>query len=184
MSSQKADVARHVQRVHVRVEEAGGKTYHKCEQCPAGYSRKNMLAQHVKLVHAPKQDEGTRGRVERADDLGDDVGDDLGDEKGSAGSNHYIYGIEGDDRSGEEDDGDGEFAAKEKELADKEAELRDYERIVEQSEEEAAKARENLLRGLTTKYEYLCQKVGPEEAQRLFQKVTKECQVANVNKPQ
>ena len=105
-----------------------------------------MLAQHVKLVHAPKQDEGTRGRVERADDLGDDVGDDLGDEKGSAGSNHYIYGIEGADWSGEEDDGDGELAAKEKELADKEAELRDYERIVEQSEEEAAKARENLLR--------------------------------------
>ena len=149
-----------------------------------------MLAQHVRLVH-PEHDE--EGRVENEDDLCDqpvyeddndgdhkgDSGNDLGDTRGSASPS--TSGTESADRySGEDDD----LAAKERELANKEAELRDYERVVEQSEEEAKKAREELLKGLRAKYEYLCQKVGPEEAQRLFQKVTKECQNESVNKAQ
>ena len=150
-----------------------GKKLHKCEQCPAIYSRENMLAQHVKLVHAKQDDQG----AENAGDLGINLGHDLGinhrDDERSEGPNRTKSG----DRNGDE-----ELAAKERELADKEAELRDYERIVEQSEEEAEKVagvKQKLLQGLRTKYEYLSQKVGPEEAHRLFQKVTKECQDPN-----
>ena len=303
--------------------------FHKCDLCPAGYSMKRLLAQHVKLVHAQPDEEQVENADDTGNDLGDDIGSALGDDKRSAEPTHSTSTTEstdwsgekagdeafaakereladkeaelqnyeqivklsekeaekvanniGDDNgddlddelgggersagktnststtesadgSGEEDrdeelaakerqladkeaelrdyeriveqsekeaekvantirddlgdvlggderssepshstsgtvegEGDEELAAKERQLAEKEAELRDYERIVEQSEEEAdkvARARNRLLQELRTKYEHLCRQVGPEEAKRLFQKVTQECQ-SEINK--
>ena len=117
----------------------------------------------------------------------DDSDNDLKNGLGDTEESDHSVSDNGDQNPEEEEP---ELAAKERELADKEAELRDHERIAEQSEEEAenaAKARdsereaerarraEKDLHELRTKkfYEYLCQKVGREEAQRIFKRVTK-----------
>ena len=183
-SLQKADVARHVQRVHVKV--SGGKIIHKCDQCPSVYSKQRVYAQHVNLVHCPKEHDQDQNKDDTGNDLPDDSDDVLKDDLRNAKEPDHSTSEIGDQNPEEEE---AELAAKERELADKEAELRDYERIVEQSEEEAekaAKARESEreaerarraekdLHELKTKkfFEYLCQKVGREEAKRIFKRVT------------
>ena len=189
---QKQDVDRHIQRVHEKVKQVGGKLRYMCKQCPSGYSNVRMFDQHVKGVHAPAEQED-QGHVKNEDDNGSGLIDELGDTEELPSSSEVEDDEQNLDESATEIMVDNKDSlGNDRTETEKSDKIRNKEEMAkievtnsEQPEEEVEKetnAKLDLLKGLRKKYEYLCKRVGSEEAERIFQKVTLQCKNA-ANKP-